>query len=332
MADKLGAVAADSSGRVLKYFRISVTDRCNYRCRYCFPQKNFSFISHNEVLRYEDMIFAAEVVASLGVEKIRVTGGEPLVRKNLSYFLSQIKAIEGIKEAALTTNGSLLCEQAEAIYTAGVSRLNISFDTLSAEKHASITGGGSLEKVLNGIECAIKTGFAPIKLNTVIIKGFNDDEILPLCTYAAEKGLILRFIEFMPIGNSPDWKKENIMTGEEILEAVERRYGTIESVQVEGAGPAKYFKLSNGALIGIITPISEHFCDKCDKLRLTADGKLRPCLLSDCEINAAEAIRKHDKQAFIACVLKALAAKNRQHEVSLEYKKNFVRTMSGIGG
>jgi cyclic pyranopterin phosphate synthase len=324
--------AVDSSGRIIKYFRISVTDRCNYRCRYCVPQKNFSFISHNEVLRYEDMIFASEVMASLGVEKIRVTGGEPLVRKNLPYFLSQIKSIETIKEAALTTNGSLLREQAEAIYAAGVRRLNISFDTLSAEKHAFITGGGSLENVLDGLECALKTGFAPIKLNAVIIKGFNDDEILPLCAYAAENGFIVRFIEFMPIGNSLEWKKENIMTGEEILKVVEQRYGAIESVQVEGAGPAKYFKLSDGTIIGIITPISEHFCDKCDKLRLTADGKLRPCLLSDCEINAADAIKKQDKQAFIACVLKALAIKNRRHEISLEYKKNFVRTMSGIGG
>jgi cyclic pyranopterin phosphate synthase len=278
------------------------------------------------------MIFASEVLASLGVEKIRVTGGEPLARKNLPYFLSQIKSIERVKEVAVTTNGSLLGEQAEAIYAAGVRRLNVSFDTLSAEKHAFITGGGSIEKVLNGLERALKTGFAPIKLNAVIIKGFNDDEILPLCTYAAENGFIVRFIEFMPIGNSPDWKKENIMTGEEILNVIEGRYGASEAVQVEGAGPAKHFMLSDGTLIGIITPISAHFCDKCDKLRLTADGKLRPCLLSDCEIDAADAIKKQDKQAFIECVQKALAAKNKRHEISLEYNKNFVRTMSGIGG
>jgi cyclic pyranopterin phosphate synthase len=325
-------ILTDSTGRVVKYFRVSVTDRCNYRCKYCVPQGSFVFNSHENTLRYEDILFAVEIMAKMGVEKVRVTGGEPLVRKNLPYFLAQLSSISGIKDAALTTNASLLSGQAEEIYKAGVRRLNISLDTLDKERFSYITGGGDIEKVFSGIDKAVKVGFAPIKLNAVIIKGFNDQEILPLCKFAHDNGLILRFIEFMPIGNSSGWNKDDIFTGKDILDAIRKEYEVSEASKVEGAGPARHYTLSNGARIGLITPISDHFCSECDKLRLTSDGLLRPCLLSDVEIPAADALKKHDEDLFMESVHKALSVKKKSPLIGYELKKSFSRTMSRIGG
>jgi cyclic pyranopterin phosphate synthase len=323
---------SDSIGRAIKYLRISVTDRCNYRCRYCTPPEKFNFISHDDVLRYEDIIFAVQTLAKFGVEKIRVTGGEPLVRKNLPGFLSRIAETTGIKELCITTNGSLLRGQAEALFDAGVHRLNISLDTLKESRHTFITGGGELKDVLAGIERAMEIGFSPIKLNAVIIKGFNDDEILPLCKFAADKGAILRFIEFMPIGNSADWKTDSVITGKQIIDVISKEYTVVKDEKTDGMGPAKYHALSGGPLIGLITPLSDHFCNRCNKIRLTSDGKFRPCLLSDLEVPAADAIKKRDEIAFLKCIDDALMRKNAEHSVGSEFKKRFARTMSGIGG
>jgi cyclic pyranopterin phosphate synthase len=323
---------SDGVGRTVKYLRISVTDRCNYRCRYCTPPEKFTFISHDNVLRYEDIIFAVQTLARFGVEKIRVTGGEPLVRKNLPSFLSRISKINGIKELCVTTNGSLLNKHAEALFDSGVRRLNISLDTLEESRHSFITGGGNLNDVLAGIERAMEIGFSPIKLNAVIIKGFNDDEVIPLCKFAADKGAILRFIEFMPIGNSADWKTDNIITGKQIIDIISKEYTVVKDEKTDGLGPAKYHTLSGGPLIGLITPLSDHFCGRCDKIRLTSDGKFRPCLLSDLEVPAADAIKKRDEAAFLRCVDEALMRKNAEHSVGAEFKKRFARTMSGIGG
>jgi cyclic pyranopterin phosphate synthase len=208
--------------------------------------------------------------------------------------------------------------------------LNISLDTLNKERFAHITGADKIEKVFLGINSAIKLGFAPIKLNAVIIKGFNDDEILPLCKFAAQNNLILRFIEFMPIGNSPDWKESDIFTGRDILNVIGKQYSISEASKVEGGGPARHYTLSDGCLIGLITPISDHFCNKCDKLRLTSDGKLRPCLLSDIEIPVADALRARDKKLFIQRVHSALSVKKKRPVI--ESKDGFSRTMSRIGG
>ena len=322
----------DKQGRLIKYLRLSVTDRCNYKCRYCVPHdQDFKSIPCHELLRYEDLVFAVECFAELGLERVRVTGGEPLVRKNITHLLEALTAIKGIKEVSLTTNATILPVLAAKIAQAGVKRINISLDSLQEERYKYITGGFSLKNVTNGIAAAKEQGMAPIKINCVAIRGFNDDEILDFCGFAANEDVQVRFIEFMPIGNSADWKKENIITGKEIVKLVSSKYTVAELPKSSEAGPAKNYKLSNGAIIGIITPMSDHFCTSCDKIRFTADGKLRPCLLSDKEVNAAEAVRSKDKEALRGLLMDALSLKEPEHSIGMD-KMKFRRTMSKIGG
>lgn len=322
---------ADKFGRELKYLRISVTDRCNFRCRYCMPNNAFTHIESEKILRYEDILFAAEVFASLGVNRIRVTGGEPLVRKNVTEFLSKLTGIKGIGEVTLTTNASLLYKFAPDIFKAGVKRLNISLDSLKEDRNSFITGVDGFGKVMDGIKLASETGFSPIKINTVVIKGFNDDEIEDFCRFAAENNVIGRFIEFMPIGNSPDWGASKIITGADILERL-GKYEPVEIARDGNSGPAQNYKLNNGAVIGIITPMSRHFCGDCDKLRLTADGRIRPCLLSDKEINLTEVLKSRDRDAAVKLICEALNIKSIDHGVETCNTAGFKRTMSKIGG
>ncbi len=283
----------DKFGREIKYLRVSVTDRCNFRCKYCMPHDGVKHIDHDNILTYEELIFAIDVFGEIGVQKVRVTGGEPLVRKDISSFLSNIGKIESIEEVTLTTNGALLEKFTDDIKKAGIQRINVSLDSLKeGGRFCEITGGFNLEKIIDGIKHAQRSGIGPIKTNMVAIRGFNDDEILDFCEFSAKNKIITRFIEFMPVGNFSKWKEENIIYGKEILEIIKSKYEVKEVKKPKLGGPAQNYELSNGAMIGIITPISNHFCHECDKLRLTADGKLRPCLLSDSEIDLTEAIRK----------------------------------------
>jgi cyclic pyranopterin phosphate synthase len=278
------------------------------------------------------MLFAAEVAASLGVERIRVTGGEPLVRKGIIDFLTKLRRIDGINEITITTNGALLPKYAADLYKAGVERINISLDSLQEERFSYISGGFSAKDTIHAIDIAVATGFRPVKVNCVLIKGFNDDEILDFCQFAADKGVIVRFIEFMPIGNSPDWKLDNIMTGSQIVERIASRFEVMPLTQDKNAGPAKNYRLSNGATVGVITPMSEHFCGACDKLRLTADGKIRPCLLSDQELSVTEAVKAHDRAGLVELFKASLGLKDDEHHIDLEAKYDFKRTISRIGG
>lgn len=322
----------DKFGRRLKYLRISVTDRCNFRCKYCMPNNNFEMMECADILRYEDILFASEVFASLGVNRIRITGGEPLVRKDLCQFLDKLTKIDNIQEVMLTTNGSLLNKYAKDLYEAGVKRLNISLDSLKQERNKYITGVDKTEDILAGIKKAAEIGFKPIKVNSVIIRDFNDDEIVNFAELSAKYNIICRFIEFMPIGNSENWNEKNIVYGSEILE----RLSTFEPKIMEkdiNSGPAVNYKLNNGGIIGIITPISKHFCSECDKLRITADGKIRPCLLSDNEIDIKEALQSRDKDLLINKIMQALNIKHDEHNVSAgDENYDFKRTMSKIGG
>lgn len=322
----------DKFGRRLKYLRISVTDRCNFRCKYCMPNNNFEMMECADILRYEDILFASEVFASLGVNRIRITGGEPLVRKDLCQFLDKLTKIDNIQEVMLTTNGSLLNKYAHDLYEAGVKRLNISLDSLNHEKNKYITGVDKTEDILAGIKKAAEIGFKPIKVNSVIIRDFNDDEIVQFAELSAKYNIICRFIEFMPIGNSENWNENNIVYGSEILE----RLSAFEPQEMEkdiNSGPAVNYKLNNGGIIGIITPISKHFCSECDKLRITADGKIRPCLLSDNEIDIKKALQSRNKDLLIKQIMQALNIKHDEHNVSVgDENHDFKRTMSKIGG
>ena len=322
----------DKFGRRLRYLRISVTDRCNFRCKYCMPNNNFEMMECADILRYEDILFASEVFASLGVNRIRITGGEPLVRKDLCQFLDKLTKIDNIQEVMLTTNGSLLNKYAQELYEAGVKRLNISLDSLNHEKNKYITGVNKTEDILAGIKKAAEIGFKPIKVNSVIIRDFNDDEIVQFAELSAKYNIICRFIEFMPIGNSENWNENNIVYGSEILE----RLSAFEPQDMEkdiNSGPAVNYKLNNGGIIGIITPISKHFCSECDKLRITADGKIRPCLLSDNEIDIKKALQSRNKDLLIKQIMQALNIKHDEHNVSVgDENHDFKRTMSKIGG
>ncbi len=322
----------DKFGRRLKYLRISVTDRCNFRCKYCMPNNNFEMMECSDILRYEDILFASEVFASLGVNRIRITGGEPLVRKEICQFLDKLTKIENIQEVMLTTNGALLEKYAEDLYKAGVKRLNISLDSLIPEKNKYITGVDKTYEVMAGIKKAAETGFAPIKVNSVIIRDFNDDEIVNFAKLSAKYNIICRFIEFMPIGNSENWSEKNIVYGEEIINRL-KDFEPKEMPRDINSGPAVNYKLNNGGIIGIITPISKHFCSECDKLRITADGKIRPCLLSDNEIDIKEALQTKDKDLFVKQIMQSLNIKHDEHSITIREKNHdFKRTMSKIGG
>ena len=322
----------DKFGRRLKYLRISVTDRCNFRCKYCMPNNNFEMMKCSDILRYEDILFASEVFASLGVNRIRITGGEPLVRKGICQFLDKLTKIKNIQEVMLTTNGALLEKYAADLYKAGVKRLNISLDSLIPEKNKYITGVDKTEEVLAGIKKAAETGFAPVKVNSVINRDFNDDEIVNFAELSAKYNIICRFIEFMPIGNSENWSEKNIVYGDEIIKRL-KDFEPQEMPRDKNSGPAVNYKLNNGGIIGIITPISKHFCSECDKLRITADGKIRPCLLSDNEINIKEALQAKNKELLVKQIMQSLNIKHDEHSITIEEQNHdFKRTMSKIGG
>lgn len=324
---------ADTIGRQLKYLRISVTDRCNFRCKYCMPENDFQMLDCSDILRYEDILFASEVFAYLGVNRIRITGGEPLVRKGLCDFLSQLTKIEGIREVMLTTNGALLTKYLPNIVDAGVKRLNISLDSLKHNRNQYITGVNRTDEVIEGIKMAALSPLKPLKVNSVIIRDFNDDELDDFVNFASEYNIIWRFIEFMPIGNSSQWNDKSVVTGSEILERLSK-YNPVQMKKDENAGPAINYKLNNGATIGIITPVSNHFCRECDKLRITSDGKIRPCLLSDTEIDIKNILKNRDRQLLIKTIVNSFNLRDNEHNINLkdDSRHEFKRTMSKIGG
>ena len=266
----------DSFGRDISYMRISVTDKCNLRCRYCMPAEGVCKRDHHEMLTEEEIILAVRAAARLGIRKIRITGGEPLVKKNIVSICRRAAAVEGIREVCLTTNGLLLPKLAGALKEAGVKRLNLSLDTLDPQKYAYITRIGQLEEFRAGLEAALEAGFEKVKINAVLIGGFNDDEIGQLAGLTMRYPVDVRFIEMMPMYDSGDFDEKAFIPYTKVLEALP------EAVPVEAdGGVAKLFRLP-GALgnIGLISPVSAHFCGDCNRIRLTADGKLKPCLHS----------------------------------------------------
>ncbi|MFP4631535.1 MAG: GTP 3',8-cyclase MoaA [Candidatus Acetothermia bacterium] len=273
----------DSYGREINYLRLSVTDRCNFRCRYCMPEAGIEKISHDEILSFEEIARLIRAAANLGVEKVRLTGGEPLARRELPRLVEMIDGIEGIKDLSMTTNGSRLSELAEELADAGLDRVNISLDSVHPETFSEITRGGDLNGVLAGIDAAKKAGLDPVKLNTVIMKGLNEAEIPDLVEFAVREELVLRFIELMPMGEASGGAIEPLPL-EEVREAVEEDWELKRASGPKGNGPARYFRAERDGLegeIGFIFPISESFCAGCNRLRVTAQGTVRPCLARD---------------------------------------------------
>lgn len=328
----------DKYGRVHDYLRISVTDRCNLRCVYCMPEEGMTFEPDDRILSYEEITEIVKVLAPLGVRKIRLTGGEPLVRKQLDRLVSMIAAIPGIEDIALTTNGIYLASFADALKSAGLTRVNISLDSLKQGRFAMITRGGDLKRVLAGIEASRKAGLAPIKLNVVLMKGINDDETESFLRMTIDEPVHVRFIEYMPIGKQgKEWKGEYLPLSH-IWDTCERSGLSYSAcMEASGNGPAQYYRLEGAAgTFGLIHPVSDHFCGTCNRLRLTADGNIKPCLFWSDEFN----VRKHigDAAAIESMFVRALDLKPESHEMALALSGERLtrvptaRTMSQIGG
>lgn len=318
----------DKYNRNINYLRISVTDRCNLRCKYCMPDGNINLIKSKDILDFDEIVKIVKTAAKLGVNKVRLTGGEPLVRKNLDVLIKRIKNIKKINEVALTTNGILLKDLAKNLKSAGLDRVNISLDTLDSQKFKKITGFNKFDKVISGIKEARKVGLTPIKINTVIMKGVNDSEIDRFINMAIENGLIIRFIEFMPSGDKVKLQNSHYVSNKNLFKEINKKY-ILDSKNSFENSPSKTYKIKNSkAKVGFISPISNHFCSNCNRLRLTASGKLRPCLSSDKEIDLSSYI--NNSQILEKLFLKAIKNKPKNH--SLMKNNDFFVGMSQIGG
>jgi cyclic pyranopterin phosphate synthase len=323
----------DQYNRHLNYLRLSITDRCNLRCIYCAPGGMLPKLSHDEVLRYEEILRIVRLGVQLGITKVRLTGGEPLVRNGVYGFIKELVSVEGLGDVSLTTNGVLLSDNIEKIQAAGIRRINISLDTLKKEKFKYITGYDVFDKVWQGIEKAYALGFDPIKINVVALKGFNNDEFVDLAKLSFSYPFHIRFIEYMPIGN-PLMKSEDYILADDIRLRLES-LGELIPVQKHLLdGPAERFKFKGAqGEIGFIRPMSHHFCGECNRLRLTANGQLRPCLLSDRQEDLRGPLRSGCSDRELAEVFfKAVRHKHESHKLGLGKKISVMDQMSSIGG
>jgi cyclic pyranopterin phosphate synthase len=328
----------DKFDREINYLRVSITDRCNLHCRYCRPKEGISLQGHDDILRYEEIIRIVSIAVKLGLIKVRITGGEPLVRRGFIEFITALKNINGLQDISLTTNGILLEEFAQNIFDSGIRRINVSVDSLNRDKYFRITNGGNLEAVLRGIAKAEKVGFSPIKINTVAIKGFNDDEVLAFAQLAADKPFQVRFIELMPVGQANSDYREDYLPAMQLMKEISGRYELekIKDKKNRSDGPAKIFKIKGGrGEIGFINPVSSHFCSTCNRLRLTSDGKLRACLLNEEEVDFKKALRENWSDAELERLMReAILLKPKQHDLACteRHLKKCHRDMSAIGG
>ena len=321
---------ADSFHRPINYLRVSVTDRCNLRCVYCMPPEGISLMPHGDILRYEEICLVAKAAAELGITKLRLTGGEPLVRAGLTDLVAMLSKIEGIDDISMTTNGVLLEKYAVRLNKAGLHRVNVSLDSLRPDRFRKITRMGKLDDVLKGIEAAKEAGLNPVKINMVVIRGTNDDEISHFALLTVSDAWHVRFIEFMPFVEKGK-KNRLLVPVSEMMERIEA-LGKLEPSLPNGAGPAKYYRLSGAkGTIGFISPVTECFCQACNRLRLTADGRLRPCLFSDDEVDLRGPLRKGATVGGIKRLIRqAVASKPEKHKLITGVTCE--RFMSQIGG
>jgi cyclic pyranopterin phosphate synthase len=327
----------DSFGRVINNLRISVTDRCNFRCTYCMPEEGLQWMKKSELLTFEEIARLTGVVSRLGITKIRLTGGEPLMRKDLSRLVRMIHAEKGITDLALTTNAYFLEEQAEELVGAGLSRINISLDSLDPKTFSSLNRRDEYERVWRGIRKAESLGISPIKLNAVLIRGVNDADIEEFAKLARTGKYVIRFIEFMPIGAGDGWSKEKVVSTREIIGRINRieEGVTLLPVEYHGAQPADRYRFSDGkGEIGFISSVSEPFCSHCNRIRLTSDGKLRTCLFSlhETDLKSLLRVEKATDEEIEEHILKAVWEKEEGHLINQPGFERPVRTMSQIGG
>jgi cyclic pyranopterin phosphate synthase len=323
----------DTFGRRHNNLRISITDRCNLRCTYCMPEE-VVFLNRAELLTFEEIAHFVSVAAPLGIDKVRLTGGEPLLRRELPRLVRMLVEVPGIKDIGLTTNGLLLDGQARPLYEAGLRRINVSLDTLSPERFRALTRRDGLDRVLAGIAAAREAGFRPVKLNAVVIRGVNEQDVVPLARYAREHGLELRFIEYMPIG-AEAWERGKVFFAHEILEQVEREVAPlVPADDYNPRAPAMDFQYTDGGgKLGVIASVSRPFCMSCNRLRLTAEGKLRNCLFALDEVDVRPLLRGSPDDAKLAeAIRRNVWEKWEGHEINTARFVKPQRTMHAIGG
>ena len=320
--------------RSISYLRLSLTDQCNLRCLYCSPKAMTDKLESVDLLSYEEILRVVQLAVEMGVKKIRLTGGEPLVRRDITTFIRGLAGIDGLEDIRLTTNGVLLADYAEELYKAGIRKLNISLDTLRPDRFLQITGSDFFERVWRGITTVRDMGFAPIKINVVAMNGINDDEFLDFARLSITEPYQVRFIEFMPMGKDTAWDKEKYISAETIRKRLET-LGPLKPLATSGMeGPARVFQFEGAkGKIGFISPISHHFCDKCNRLRLTSEGKLRSCLLTDQETDLKTIIREGGSDADIKnALLATILNKPKGHKLNEKKSGNCHGQMSRIGG
>jgi len=325
----------DSWGREIKSLRVSVTDKCNFRCRYCMPAEGLEWLPRDEVLSFEEITRLVEVLAAMGVHEVRLTGGEPLVRRDLPELVRMLAHVPGVDDLSLTTNGVLLDRLAQPLVEAGLRRINVSLDSLNHVRFAEITRRDALDRVLAGLEEAERhPELRPIKVNCVAIRGFTETEVPALAELARRKPYVVRFIEFMPLDADEAWREDEVLTGGEIRALIEAAHGPLVELPAKASSTARRFAFADGdGEIGFVNPVSEPFCSSCDRIRLTADGQLRTCLFSRREWDLKSPLRDGASDERLESVLRnAVAHKELKHRITEPGFVRASRSMSQIGG
>jgi len=324
----------DGMGRTIVNLRISVTDRCNFRCTYCMPADNVEFMDRSNLLSFEEIQRVAQIVSRMGINRLRLTGGEPLMRKNLPVLIKMLNEVDGIDDIAMTTNAYFLKDQAQSLKDAGLKRLNVSLDALDPEKFRDVNRRDCLQSVLDGLDTARKVGFKSIKINAVAVRNFSETEIMSLIEMGRSDGFEVRFIEFMPLDSDKVWERDKVLFGHEIVNMIKDNYELVPIDNSLEIGPASEYNFADGkGKIGIITAVSNPFCDHCNRIRMTADGKLRTCLFSTKETNLKELIRSGATDETIIETLKqAVLVKEPGHKINLDDFERPTRAMHAIGG
>lgn len=329
------ALLTDSFGRPIRDLRISITDRCNFRCFYCMPTEAMEWKPKPEILTYEEIIQLAEIFVGLGVNKLRVTGGEPMLRRDLENLIESLAEIEGIADLAMTTNAHFLRGRAEALKKAGLQRITISLDSMTPDRFSLLTGRNELERVLDGIEAAIEAGLNPIKINCVQMRGINDDQVIRFAEFARAKDVSVRFIEFMPLDNGKVWRRDMVVPGEEVRARINEVF-PLERVKSDNLSEtARRWRFADGAPgeVGFINPVTQPFCGHCSRIRLTADGMIRTCLFSTIEHNIKQLMRSGaGREELIDFILATVEKKEERHHINDPEFVQPLRTMSCIGG
>lgn len=326
----------DAYGRVIRDLRISLTDRCNFRCFYCLPNGEPPLARKATILSFEEIVYLSEIFVSLGIEKIRLTGGEPMLRRNIDELIARLSKLRPkLKDLALTTNGFDIPKKAEALRSAGLDRMTISLDTLNTHRFREITGSDSLEEVFQAIEAAKQHGFEPVKINAVIVRGVNEDELVDFARFARTNGVEMRFIEYMPLDSGHDWSREKVVSGREIFRAINNVFPLTLKGENRGSETAWKYSFADGSPggIGIIAPVTEMFCGQCSRIRLTADGQIRTCLFSTVEHDLRDYLRSGASRSELVDFIEAVTLKKEPgHRINEPDFLPASRTMSFIGG